>query len=504
MSSYRGRPKRRRGLAHAGLGDLFENVLESVLPALPAPRRHALEVALLVEEDPDGFDPRTLGVAVRSALEVLAADGPVVLAIDDVQWLDPSSASALAFALRRLGERSILLLLARRLGERAETSDLESAIRADRVERLRVGPLSLGAIHQLLQAHLALTLARPTLLRVHETSGGNPFYALELARALGADVDPTQPLRVPESLEGLVRARVDKLPPATQESLLLAAAAGRPSVELFANLDVTEHVLDRAARRACDRAHGRDDSLHTPAARLGGLPRRVCARATARTRTPRPGRRGSARPRPPPRAFDGEPGQPDRRCSRGCRGLGGHPRRTDRRRRARGARAPAHAAGRPQRPASSSARCGARPAQRGRVDARAKRFLPISSRRDERAPCAPRRLSCLPSWRANVVPSHCSRKPCARRLRGQRFSQSSTVGSRGRAPSQGSTMHVERSSSPTSSTTTSCEDRPVRCKPSSVGSPAKRKHRRIFRRGSATSRALSVANCWCGRRLWPS
>jgi len=235
-----------RGLTHAGLGDLFENVLESVLPALPAPRRHALEVALLVEGDPDGFDPRTLGVAVRSALEVLAAEGPVVLAIDDVQWLDRSSTSALAFALRRLDDRSILLLLARRLGEHAETPDLEREIAAERVERLHVSALSLGAIHQLLQVHLGLKLPRPTLLRVHETSGGNPFYALELARALGADVDPAQPLRVPETLEGLVRARLDELPPATRASLLLAAAVGRPSAELFASLDVTEAVLDRA------------------------------------------------------------------------------------------------------------------------------------------------------------------------------------------------------------------------------------------------------------------
>jgi DNA-binding CsgD family transcriptional regulator len=235
-----------RGLAHAGLGDLFEPVFDDVLPALPPPRRHALEVALLVEEDPEGFDVRTLGVAVRSALEVLAADGPVVLAIDDVQWLDPSSASALAFAVRRLEERSILLLLARRLGEGAETPDLEQAIHADGLERLHVGPLSLGALHQLLQAHLGLKLARPTLLRVHETSGGNPFYALELTRALGADIDPTVPLRVPETLEGLVRARLDALPVATQESLLLAAAAGRPSAELIASLDVADSTLDRA------------------------------------------------------------------------------------------------------------------------------------------------------------------------------------------------------------------------------------------------------------------
>ncbi len=243
-----------RGLTHAGLGDLFDGVLESVLPVLPAPRRRALEVALLVEEDAHDFDPRTLGVAVRSALEILAAEGPVVLAIDDDQWLDPSSASALAFALRRLDERAILLLLTRRLGESAETPDLERAIRGDRVERLHVGPLSLGAIHRLLQAQLALALARPTLVRVHEASGGNPFYALELGRALGAEVDPTQPLRVPGSLEGLVRARLDRLPPATRASLLLAAAVGRPSPELLAALDVTERVLEPAvAARVIER-----------------------------------------------------------------------------------------------------------------------------------------------------------------------------------------------------------------------------------------------------------
>jgi hypothetical protein len=58
---------------------------------------------------------------------------PVVLAVDDVQWLDPSSVSALAFALRRMREQPILLLLARRLGERAEPSELGRAIEADRI-----------------------------------------------------------------------------------------------------------------------------------------------------------------------------------------------------------------------------------------------------------------------------------------------------------------------------------------------------------------------------------
>jgi DNA-binding CsgD family transcriptional regulator len=235
-----------QSLANVGLGDLFEAVLDDILPALSPPRRRALEVALLVEEEGEVADPRTLGVAVRNGLEIIAAEAPVVVAIDDVQWLDPSSASALAFALRRLDEHAILLLLTRRLGESAGTPELERTIGADRVQRLHVGPLSLGATHQLLRSHLARTLARPTLLRLHATSGGNPFYALELARTLAAEVDPTQPLRIPESLEGLVQARLDGLPSATQESLLLAAAVGRPSSELLASLDVTERVLEHA------------------------------------------------------------------------------------------------------------------------------------------------------------------------------------------------------------------------------------------------------------------
>ena len=90
------------------LGDLFEGVLDDVLPAPSPPRRRALEIALLVEDEPDGFDARTLGVAVRNALEALAGQARVVVAIDDVQWLDPSSASALAFALRRMDEQGFV------------------------------------------------------------------------------------------------------------------------------------------------------------------------------------------------------------------------------------------------------------------------------------------------------------------------------------------------------------------------------------------------------------
>jgi DNA-binding CsgD family transcriptional regulator len=239
-----------RGFAHAGLGDLLEPVLDDVLPALAAPRRRALEVALALDEHADvTLDSRTLAVAVRSSLEILAATGPVLVAIDDVQWLDASTAGAVGFTLRRLRDDNVLVLFARRLGEPIEAPDLNKLLQADKAERLRVGPLSLGATQRLVQARLGTAFARPTLLRLHEASGGNPFFALELARALathGGVADPTRPLPVPETLEGLVRTRLDGLPEETREALVLVAALGRASTEVLRAAGVSEDALDPA------------------------------------------------------------------------------------------------------------------------------------------------------------------------------------------------------------------------------------------------------------------
>ncbi len=238
-----------RGLAHVGLGDLFEHILDDVLPALTAPRRRALQVALLREEDTEEtVDPRALGLATCNALQLLAKDGPVLVAIDDVQWFDAPSARSLTFGLRRLGEHDVRLLLARRTGPRAQPHELEQALGWGRVERLRVGPLSLGALHRLLREQIGRPFARQTLLRIHERSGGNPFFALELARALDEDVDPTQPLRVPETLEELVRARISGLPEPTRKALALASALGTTSWSLLARAGVATDALEPALR----------------------------------------------------------------------------------------------------------------------------------------------------------------------------------------------------------------------------------------------------------------
>jgi DNA-binding CsgD family transcriptional regulator len=236
-----------RGLAHASLGDLFEDVLDDVLPVLSRPRRRALEVALLREEASiDPVDRRALAVAVRDALQVLSERAPTLIAIDDVQWLDPSSSSALAFALRRLEGNHVLLLLARRLADEARPSAVERAMAAEGVRQVLVGPLSAGALHRFLRDRLERPFARQTLLRIHERSGGNPFFALELARVLDVDADPFQALPIPETLEELVRARIAGLPASTRKALALAAAVGAPSVSLLERAGVRASALDKA------------------------------------------------------------------------------------------------------------------------------------------------------------------------------------------------------------------------------------------------------------------
>ncbi len=235
------------GLGHAGLSDLFEDVLGEVLPALSAPRRRAVEAALLLEE-PDGetVDPRALAIGIRSSLQLLAEDVPVLVAIDDVQWFDDSSTRALAFALRRLAASRVLFLLARRLVDDAKPSGLEHGLGEVGVERLRIGSLSVGAVHQVLRDRLGRSFAHQTLLRLYERSGGNPFFALELARLLVTDVDPLEPLAVPATLEEMLRGRISGLPKATRAALAVAAALGSSSYPLLEQLGIEPADLEPA------------------------------------------------------------------------------------------------------------------------------------------------------------------------------------------------------------------------------------------------------------------
>jgi ATP/maltotriose-dependent transcriptional regulator MalT len=223
-------------LSYAGLADLLE-ASDDVLQALPDPQRNALDVALLRTEPEDGSsDARAVSAAVLTALREAAAAGPVLIALDDTQWLDPSTASALGFAVRRLDSEPIGLLLARREAGSALPFGLSRAFPEGRIARIRLEPLSVDDLGALLHVRLGASLPRPTLKRLHEMSGGNPFFALEIARAeLRGELRPTgAALPIPQTLrEDLLRDRLRALPSANRETLLYASACSRPTVELL-------------------------------------------------------------------------------------------------------------------------------------------------------------------------------------------------------------------------------------------------------------------------------
>ncbi|HEY7421699.1 MAG TPA: AAA family ATPase [Gaiellaceae bacterium] len=233
--------------AYSVVSDLLSDVLDEVLPSLPGPQRRALEIALLLRGS-TGPPPEqhTLGVALLGVLRTLATSKPVVVAVDDLQWLDRSSGAMLEFAARRLREEPVALLLARRQTSKLASGRLELSVPEERRHVVRVGPLSLGALHRLLRERLARTLARPTLRRVHEASGGNPFYAQELVRALesAGGIRPGHPLPVPETLEEILRERIDAQPANVRQVLAAAAALRRPTEAMLGDWPALEQASE--------------------------------------------------------------------------------------------------------------------------------------------------------------------------------------------------------------------------------------------------------------------
>ena len=315
-----------RGLTYVGLGDLFEPIVDEVLPDLPAPRRRALEVALLREEATD--DPvasRTVAVAVRDALELLSERRSTLVAVDDVQWLDPASSHALAFALRRLDSSAVTVLLAKRLSDETRQSELEQALGGDRLQHVAVGPLSVGALHRFLRDRLGAPFPRQTLLRIHERSGGNPFFALEIARALPADVEPLRPLPVPEALDELVRARLEALPARTRKALAVAAAVGTASESLLEQAGVSAKSLEPAvAARIIERDGPLIRFTHPLLSSV--LYGDLGPRAASHPRADRRDRRRPDRSRPAPRAGHRRARRRRRAGARRSGGTGGRAR----------------------------------------------------------------------------------------------------------------------------------------------------------------------------------
>ena len=240
-------------LSYSALGDLFEGSVDEAMADLPTPQRCALEAALLRSGPEATLDRRAISLASLGVVRSLAQTSPVVIAIDDVQWLDTPSAWVLAFILRRLRLEAVGLLASLRLGSgtSAERVDIEGALGFDRVHRLQVGSLSQQALGRLLRERIGVELSRPLLHRIHEITQGSPLFALETARELvrtGERPDPGDQLPVPDDLRELLTARISSLPPSTRDPLLVVAAASHPTLELVRGMsDRPERALEGIA-----------------------------------------------------------------------------------------------------------------------------------------------------------------------------------------------------------------------------------------------------------------
>jgi DNA-binding CsgD family transcriptional regulator len=222
-------------LAYAALGDLLAEVPDATLATLPRPQRHAVEVALLRAE-PEGQEPlpRAVALGVLGMLGALARERPTLVAVDDVQWLDQASERALAFALRRLSDERVGVLVALRADTMAGVPlGLDHALPEGRLDRLRLGPLGGEALARLLAARLGGALPRWALARLQRAAAGNPLVALEVGRALLEHGGEAGDLPIPASLQGLVGDRLALLPAPAREAARVAAALSRPTPALL-------------------------------------------------------------------------------------------------------------------------------------------------------------------------------------------------------------------------------------------------------------------------------
>jgi DNA-binding CsgD family transcriptional regulator len=234
-------------LSFAALVDLCEGVRSEELAALSAPQRRALGVALLRLDPGDAHpEPHAIALGFLNALRALAEQAPLVIAVDDIQWLDTPSAEVLSFAVRRLGPEPIRFLLAERSGS---SSPLTPMLERANVERVEVGPLSFGALRRLLSERLGLSLSRQLLHRLVELTLGNPLFALESGRVLLERGIPESgdALPLPGGIEDMLGTRVASLAGDVRRLLVAVALSGEPQLREVAAVE-SEAALEAAVK----------------------------------------------------------------------------------------------------------------------------------------------------------------------------------------------------------------------------------------------------------------
>jgi DNA-binding CsgD family transcriptional regulator/tetratricopeptide (TPR) repeat protein len=209
-------------LGLAVLGDLFAAVPDDVIDTLPAPQRRAVDIVLYrenAESEGGRIGDHLLGTTTLSIVRELASRGTVVLGVDDVQWCDAVSFAALDYALHRLDGEPVIVLASRRTGAVREFADSE---------QIRVPPLAAESVVDLVHAITGHQVHEARVAGIVAMSGGNPFFARELAQQLATN--PTEQ-RLPTSLREALGRRFDAFDKSTKSALIDVAVRGAPRAD---------------------------------------------------------------------------------------------------------------------------------------------------------------------------------------------------------------------------------------------------------------------------------
>jgi DNA-binding CsgD family transcriptional regulator len=256
-------------LSYAGLVGLLDGIGTEVVEALPAPQARVLRAVMRLDDSAEPIDRLSLGLATVAAVRTVAMEHPLLLAVDDCQWLDQPTARVVAFVVRRLSGTCARVAVVRTLGAapllggaRPSAGDdavdwaeeLSRAMPDGRFDQIDVGPVDPSDLSRILRRTLGWAPAWPRVVRIAELSQGNPLHALELARAFGATRAGEELAGpVPDSILDLARSRMDGLPAHVRDAIGLASVPRNPTVNLLTHLDPAaldlRDALEVAARQ---------------------------------------------------------------------------------------------------------------------------------------------------------------------------------------------------------------------------------------------------------------
>lgn len=194
--------------------------------------RHVPEDAMalgLIAPDlatPGNFEPATAQFQLFDEFSRLCAslseDAPLVLMLDDLQWADRGTIDWLAFAIRSLPARPILLLATLRDDERAPDTTRAGLAVLDRLaQRITLAGLAEAAVSAIARALGSRDASDAALRALHARTGGNPFFVRQL---IAAEADSmAQP---PTAIRGVLLAKRDRLPARAQRTAGAAAVIG--------------------------------------------------------------------------------------------------------------------------------------------------------------------------------------------------------------------------------------------------------------------------------------